>query len=249
MRIALSRKEWEVFKFSRQPLTCLIALVAMTALMGGGLDPSPKPDPAAAPAPAGPAAAQVPPVSPVEKPATKETKEKKAVTAPAAPEKPLTGDAKKAAAPAAKAEKLPWANAPKTAPKDGAPPKQAAGKPAASACTPLFEASCRETKGCAWLADIALEDGTMVAAHCVARQSPAAKKADPAPKAEAAKGETTAPKPKADQKADAAKETAKAAPALPGDPPQVTVTVPAAVAPVVISPPPATKAVAPPPQN
>jgi hypothetical protein len=117
----------------------------------------------------------------------------------------------------------------------------------------LFEASCRETSGCAWLADIQLDDGTMVAAHCVARVSPSAKKVEP-PKTEAAKTEvpkTEVPKteaPKADKKLAPAKETTKAA-GSPEAPPEVTVTVPAAVAPVVITPPPAAKTVAPPPQN
>lgn len=67
-------------------------------------------------------------------------------------------------------EVLPWTNKP-LAPATAAAPigDVAATEAAAAQCSALFEAACRDLKTCAWVADVALQDGTQVPARCVAR--------------------------------------------------------------------------------
>lgn len=91
-------------------------------------------------------------------------------------------------------EVLPWANAPKTpapAPVGG---DSAALDAAAAQCSSLFEAACRDLKTCAWVADVKLEDGTLVPARCVARPPAPPKTAKKKPQQPAKPKETaTAP--------------------------------------------------------
>lgn len=100
-----------------------------------------------------------------------------------------------APAPAGKAaaktsgEVLPWANKP-LVPMAAVPEVDlAAAEAAAQQCSGLFEAACRDLKTCAWVADLVLQDGTLVPARCAARPpappKKAAKKAAP-PKTKAA---------------------------------------------------------------
>jgi len=132
-------------------------------------------------------------------------------TVPAAGEAD-TGDAP-AAKPAAAApattkkkggEVLPWANkalTPVAAATGGDP---AAAEAAATQCGGVFEAACRDLKACAWIADVALENGTIVPARCVARPpappksakkvSNPPKKTAKAPVAETPEGPATTPK-------------------------------------------------------
>lgn len=69
----------------------------------------------------------------------------------------------------------------------------AAVQAAAAQCNGQFEASCRDLKTCAWVADMAAEDGSPVPARCVARP--------PAPPKKSAKKQT--PAKKADKTGDA----------------------------------------------
>lgn len=111
---------------------------------------------------------------------------------------PAAGGAEQAAPPAVKppaapatakkktGEVLPWANKPLTP--AAAPTGDVAAVDAAAAqCAGLFEAACRDLKTCAWIADVALQDGTQIPARCVARPPAppknAAKKTAPAKKA------------------------------------------------------------------
>ncbi|WP_144083469.1 hypothetical protein [Hyphomicrobium nitrativorans] len=104
--------------------------------------------------------------------------------------------------PLAANEVLPWANTPPTV----ATAEPAAADPAVEAaiaqCTPLFEAACRDLNTCAWIADVSLQDGTVLPARCVARPS--------APPKSTAKAKTPAPKKKTAEtpKAPAAKPAA-----------------------------------------
>ena len=90
--------------------------------------------------------------------------------------------------PLAADEVLPWANSPPAV----ATAEPAAADPAVEAavaqCAPLFEAACRDLNTCAWIADVALQDGTVLPARCVARPS--------APPKSTAKAKTSAPKKK-----------------------------------------------------
>ena len=95
-------------------------------------------------------------------------------------------------------EVLPWANQPIAPVAEAAPanPDPAATEAAAAQCAGLFEASCRDLKTCAWIADIALKDGTTVPARCVARPPAPPKstnKAATKPKKTAAPAPATAP--------------------------------------------------------
>lgn len=107
------------------------------------------------------------------------------------------------AAPAAAQEVLPWAGKPLTPPGEAqtAAGSMAVTEEAAAQCSGQFEAACRDLKTCAWVADVALEDGTLVPARCVARP--------PAPPKKAAKK----PPPAKPKEAAAAPETEGAAPA------------------------------------
>lgn len=95
---------------------------------------------------------------------------------PLAAETPAPAAAKvvPAAAPAAPKKKtgevLPWANKP-LVPVAAAPTGEDAAMvdAAAAQCGTLFEAACRDLKTCAWIADVAHADGTIVPARCVAR--------------------------------------------------------------------------------
>ena len=151
--------------------------------------------------------------------------------------------------PLAADEVLPWANTPPTV----ATAEPAAADPAMQAavaqCTPLFEAACRDLNTCAWIADVSLQDGTVLPARCVARPS--------GPPKSTAKSKTSAPKkktaetPKAPAAATAATETGalpvKAEPKAAAAPTVVTPPVAekkAPEAPVKVSEPPAAKAAA-----
>ncbi|MEQ1576843.1 MAG: hypothetical protein ABL894_04250 [Hyphomicrobium sp.] len=101
-------------------------------------------------------------------------------------------------------ETLPWAAG--TKPTPGAKP--AAGKtadkakPAAAAaegtlkmpCPGLYEAACREVPACTWIADVKLQTGADVKAHCVDRNPKGSK--DAAKKATDKKSSAAAVKPK-----------------------------------------------------
>jgi len=77
---------------------------------------------------------------------------------------------KKPTAAAGKTEVLPWANAPKEPlPTAASGPDSAAFAAATAQCAGLFEAACRDLKTCAWIAEVALPDGTTSPARCVAR--------------------------------------------------------------------------------
>lgn len=137
-----------------------------------------------------------------------------------APDKP-------AAAAKKKTEVLPWANkplAPVAAEPMGDP---AAADAAAAQCVGLFEAACRDLKTCAWVADVALADGTIVPSRCVVRPPAppkSVKKTAPVKKAAKAPAEAAAPAVKASvtriedenaaqpEKKKAATELAKPAP-------------------------------------
>ena len=196
-----------------------VALVALTLLMGQGLDPgSPTLSPSAdEPTPAvdnTPTA-----VNPEVPSATAPVPENKSVVVPVTT--PPPGSAKKdkkdkTAAKPAKTEVLPWANAP-IVPATPDPANAVAAATAAQ-CAGLFEAPCREVATCAWVGDIKHEDGTTFAAHCAGRGTAPPKKAASAkPK----------PKPKP--------ETATAA-APPATKP-LTVSPPTAAPPIVVTSP------------
>ena len=98
-------------------------------------------------------------------------------------------------------EVLPWANKP-LAPMAALPDADlAAVEAAAQQCSGLFEAACRDLKTCAWVADVMLEDGTLVPSRCAARP--------PAPPKKAVKKSTPAKK-----AAVAAEDAPAAAPAV-----------------------------------
>ena len=106
--------------------------------------------------------------------ATKTKVMKPKVTTPAA--KPAAGDA---------SEKLPWAADAKPVAgakpvmdkaKAAAPKGAAADGPLKMACPGLYEAACREVPACSWIADVKLQTGADVKAHCVDRNPQAAKK-------------------------------------------------------------------------
>ena len=138
--------------------------------------------------------------------------------------------------PLAANEVLPWANTPPTV----ATAEPAAADPAMEAalaqCTPLFEAACRDLNTCAWIADVSLQDGTVLPARCVARPS--------APPKSTTKAKTSAPKKKTAEtpKAPAAKPAAATAEAETGALPAKAEPKAAAVAaPTVVTPPVAEK--------
>jgi hypothetical protein len=119
-----------------------------------------------------------------------------AAPAPAA-EAPAAPVAKKDTPKAKKAEVLPWADAP-LVPASGETAETPEMAAASAQCGGQFEAACRDLKTCAWVADVTLQDGTLVPARCVARPpappKKSAKKAAPvAKKAEGASPETAAP--------------------------------------------------------
>lgn len=103
-------------------------------------------------------------------------------------------------------EVLPWATTPAEggAPQAAAPAPEAPGKSGGAAsgkqaksapatCEGAFEAACRETDGCAWMAEAQHGDGSVKPAQCLKKTVPgkAAKKATPK------KPEETSEKPKA----------------------------------------------------
>jgi len=93
-----------------------------------------------------------------------------AAAAPAVPPAVPKAAADKTAA-VKKKEVLPWENAP-IAPLIDAPeppPADPAVAAAAAQCSGLFEAACRDLKTCAWVADVALPDGSFVPSRCLAR--------------------------------------------------------------------------------
>ncbi len=160
-----------------------LAAIAATALMGGGIDPTPRTVPPAPDAGALPSAgAQGAPQPSAD---------------PAAP----AGAAEKNAA-AGKTETLPWAKA-GAKPSGTAPPTTTA---ALSPCLSMTETACREAKKeCAWIADVKLEDGNVVPARCVGRM-PAPPKKKTGASSTSKKSETA----KAVEKAPAAATTAPA---------------------------------------
>lgn len=169
----------------------------------------------------------------------------------------------KANPPAAKAaagdasEKLPWATGAK--PVAGAKPaadkaKAAASKGAAAegplsmACPGLYEAACREVPACTWIADVKLQTGADVKAHCVDRNPQAAKKDAGAKKVTDKPKAPAVPKAAQDAVVKAAPATAPAAVVAAPAPPVAPVSVaPVPVAPVVTTPAAATPATPPPP--
>jgi hypothetical protein len=135
--------------------------------------------------------------------ATAPVPQNKAVVVPVtkAPAAPAAKKDKTAKA-AGKTEVLPWANAPLVPATPGATPDPANAVAAATAaqCASLFEAQCRDTATCAWVADIKHEDGTSMAAHCAGRGTAPPKKAastkpKPKPKPDATAAATPAPAP------------------------------------------------------
>lgn len=177
-------------------LTPCVALVAVTFLMGQGIDPgSPTLSPPAdEPTPAVDTMPTA--VNPEVPSATAPVPENKAVVGPVTTPPPASAkkDKKeKAAAKPAKTEVLPWANAPKV-PVSTDPagnPADAVAAATMAQCAGLFEAMCRETATCAWIADIKQEDGSTIQSHCVGRgtappKKGATAKAKPKPKPEAA---------------------------------------------------------------
>lgn len=83
-------------------------------------------------------------------------------------------------------EILPWAagaaapaGEPSSGKKSGAAGDAATvtAAPGSGACNSLYEAACRETPGCSWLADIRLDSGAEIKAHCVDRPKSSAKTA------------------------------------------------------------------------
>lgn len=163
-----------------------------------------------------------------------------------------------------KTEVLPWANQP-TLPIAEAPPTGdvAATQAAAAQCSGLFEAACRDLKTCAWVADVALQDGTLVPARCLARPPAPPKAANKAankpkkttataPQAPAVKAAVTriedtqqpekpakTPAQKIEVKAPPVKEAPKQQEAKQEVKPPEKVTTEASAAPVVVKPPPA----------
>lgn len=98
-------------------------------------------------------------------------------------------------------EVLPWTGKPLTPMATLPEGEGTATDVSAAQCNGLFEAACRDLKACAWLADISRGDGTVTAAHCVARpaappKKAAAKKSSP-PKKAAVSTEGKAPAVKA----------------------------------------------------
>lgn len=162
-------------------------------------------------------------------PITIERVPSEAQLAPAETEAPAVKPApdKPAAAAKKKTEVLPWANKP-LAPVAAAPMGDPAAADAAAAqCVGLFEAACRDLKTCAWVADVALADGTIVPSRCVAippAPPKSVKKTAPAKKTAKAPAEAVAPAVKASvtriedenaakpEKKKAATELAKPAP-------------------------------------
>ncbi|MFA5952408.1 MAG: hypothetical protein WC807_19240 [Hyphomicrobium sp.] len=213
-----------------------LAAIAVTMLMGGALDPEGSADGAdeqqAVGNPVPPIVVTVPneavPAAPVPQ----------ATPPAAAGKKPVNADAAKAATPAKgapapeKEEVLPWAGA---APAPGAPAIAAAPSANEAKCQPLFEAACRDTPVCAWVADAPKGDGSVAIAHCAGRVAAPAKKvqatkpkqkpaeATPAnPKPIAAPGAAVtspATKPKAAIAPEGAKTTTAAGPADKVEPP------------------------------
>lgn len=162
--------------------------------------------------------------------------------------KPKAETAKPKATDAASAEeKLPWADgAAKPAVTAAKPAKdkttgEATAKtegPLKMACPGLYEAACREAQGCTWIADIKLESGSDVKAHCSDR-TPAAAKNTPAkkPVEKTAAAKSVVPKPAAPAaKAEAAPAAPAAKPATPAATVAVTPPAPAAAAPVSPTP-------------
>jgi hypothetical protein len=147
---------------------------------------------------------------------------------PAAPAatKPVVSKSAAKSAPVAKAgevEVLPWSKpadaSVKTKPATGAP------SAAAAACPPLYEAACRETPKCVWIAETKLESGPVVKARCADQKASAAKKKTKPTVKAAAKPETNTPKPTT--AATPAAEVAVSPPVVaPVSPPPVTVEAP-----------------------
>lgn len=156
----------------------LIAACAVTALIAG-IAPSSAQSPAPTITINGESAASTPPPA----------KETQASPAAAPSAKVVPAGAPSAAPVSTKkksAEVLPWADKPLTPVTAAATGDVAATEAAAAQCSSLFEAACRDLKTCAWIADVALQDGTQVPARCMARP--------PAPPKKAAAKKQTAPK-------------------------------------------------------
>lgn len=173
--------------------TLLVAACALTGLLFGVA-----PSAAQSPAPTitvngAPAASESPPGDALSAPPAGEGSTAESAVPPAAKVVPATTPP-----PAAKkksAEVLPWTNKPLAPAATAATGDVAATEAAAAQCSPLFEAACRDLKTCAWVADVALQDGTQVPARCVARSPAPPKKAaakkQPPPKKAAAPSEST----------------------------------------------------------
>lgn len=132
--------------------------------------------------------------------------------------------------PLAADEVLPWANSP-PAVAAAEPVADPAMEAAASQCAPLFEAACRDLNTCAWIADVALQDGTVIPARCVARP--------PAPPKSTDKSKTPPPKKKTAEpsKAPAVKAAASASKTETGALPAKAEPKADALAPVIVNAP------------
>lgn len=206
-------------------LAPIVAVLAVTLLMGQGLDPgSPTLSPSADEA--SPAVDNTPTATNPEVPsATAPVPENRAVVVPVTkpPAAPAAKKDKTAKA-AGKTEVLPWANAPLVPVTPGAAPDPANAVAAATAaqCASLFEAQCRDTATCAWVGDIKHTDGTTYPAHCAGRGTAPPKKAasakpKPKPKPEATAAAAPAPAATASAPIKVSPPTSAAAPAPAGD--------------------------------
>ena len=194
-------------------LTPIVAFMAITLLMGQGID-SGSPTMAPPADEASPAVDNTPPATHPDIPsATAPLPENKSVVVPVTKLPAAPAAKKEKTAKAGKTEVLPWANAPIVPAAPGAAPDPANAVAAATAtqCAGLFEAPCRDVATCAWVGDIKREDGKTFPAHCAGRGTAPPKKAA-----------TAKPKPKPEA-------TAAAAPAQAAT----------ASAPIKVSPPPA----------
>lgn len=117
-----------------------------------------------------------------------------------------------AAAPMAAEEVLPWATSSPVA-ATAETPDDPAMQSAIAQCTGQFEAGCRDLKTCAWVADVRLQDGTLVPARCVALRPAPPKSTTADAGSSAVPAPTPPPKKKAAATPPPPKAAAKEAPA------------------------------------
>jgi hypothetical protein len=181
-------------------LTPIVAVLAVTMLMGQGID-SGSPTMAPPADEASPAVDNTPPATHPDIPsATAPLPENKSVVVPVTKLPAAPAAKKEKTAKAGKTEVLPWANAPivPAAPGAAPDPTNAVAAATAAQCAGLFEAPCRDVATCAWVGDIKHGDGTTFPAHCAGRGTAPPKKAasakpKPKPKPEATAAAAPAP--------------------------------------------------------